>query len=398
MSHQSVTAESPTKLTTSSARTLEPPSGKTDYIKWDEDFPGFGVRVRVGRNRISRNWIYQYDIAGRTRRMTLGNVNAITIQDAHKTAGQLQGKVRLGGDPVREIAENQACMAHTFASVMKTYLTMAKVAQRASTFEKTERYLKVFCKSLHLLPFTAITRRDIAAVLTPIAARGKRMLSNCVRAKLRAFFNWAIKQGLTENNPVNGTEKHKGKARDRVLSLPELTAIWHAVNTADYTAIIRLLMLTGCRRMEIGGLRWGEVRDGETFIDEGLTIAGPAIVLPPERVKNGCKHIVPLSKPAQTILLTHPHRPDDDFVFRQIAAGNWDLVKKSFDAALIKRGHNLAPWVLHDLRRSVSAPACWKRLGPEARCRSGDAMTRAERSPFASQALASRPSILRTRG
>jgi hypothetical protein len=70
------------KLTTTIARNLEPPSGKTDHIEWDEDFPGFGVRVRVGRNRLSRMWVYQYDIAGRTRRVTVGNVNAISIQDA----------------------------------------------------------------------------------------------------------------------------------------------------------------------------------------------------------------------------------------------------------------------------------------------------------------------------
>jgi hypothetical protein len=35
------------KLTTTIARNLEPPTGKADHIEWDEDFPGFGVRLRV---------------------------------------------------------------------------------------------------------------------------------------------------------------------------------------------------------------------------------------------------------------------------------------------------------------------------------------------------------------
>src|SRR5262245_47410184 len=104
------------KLTTGIARNLEPPSGKTDHFEWDEDFPGFGVRVRVGRNRVSRKWVYQYDIAGRSRRVTLGNVNAISVQDARKTAGQLHGKVRLGRDPMMEKAEGLARAADTFAS------------------------------------------------------------------------------------------------------------------------------------------------------------------------------------------------------------------------------------------------------------------------------------------
>jgi hypothetical protein len=35
------------KLTTIDARNLEPPTGKADHIEWDEDFPGFGIRLRV---------------------------------------------------------------------------------------------------------------------------------------------------------------------------------------------------------------------------------------------------------------------------------------------------------------------------------------------------------------
>jgi integrase len=351
------------KLTTDIARNLEPPSGKTDHFYWDEEFPGFGVRVRAGRNRVKRMWVYQSDIAGRTRRITLGHVNAIGIQQARKAAGELSAKVRLGDDPVREKAEKLERAANTFATVMETYLAAAKLEQRASTWETTEHHLKVHCKPLHPLPFTTITRRDIAAVLAPITARGTLMHSNNVRAKLSALFNWAIGEGLIENNPVLGTKKHEGKDRERVLSLPELTAIWYALddipssvhNMTDYTAIVRLLMLTGQRRSEIGNLRRREVRD-EDFIEDGAVITGPAIVLPPERTKNGRKHIVPLSKPAQTILLTRPRGPDDRFVLRRSKStvSSWWLRKKSLNDALIKRGHKLEPWVLHDLRRSVA--------------------------------------------
>jgi integrase len=218
---------------------------------------------------------------------------------------------------VREKAESLEREAHTFASVMETYLAAAKLKLRTQTWVRTERCLRVWCESLHPLPFTAITRRDIAALLAPIAARGAFISSNNVRSNLSALFNWAIGQGLTESNPVVGTIKHEEKARKRVLSVPELVAIWHALDDItnnyiriDYAGIVRVLMLTGQRRLEIGELRFCEIRDEETFIDEGLPITGPAIVLPPERTKNGCKHIVPLSKPAQTILLTYPRGSD----------------------------------------------------------------------------------------
>jgi hypothetical protein len=89
------------KLTTAIARNLEPPSGKTDYIEWDEDFPGFGVRVRLGRNRVSRTWVYQYDFAGRTRRITLGNVNA-RAQDRWPTSEQGPARGRSGAGESRK--------------------------------------------------------------------------------------------------------------------------------------------------------------------------------------------------------------------------------------------------------------------------------------------------------
>jgi integrase len=337
------------KLTTTIARNLEPPSGKVDHIEWDEGFPGFGVRLRAGRGGFSRMWIYQYDIVGRTRRITLGNVNAITIQDARKAAGALQGKVRLGRDPVMEKAESRDRAANTFASVMRTYLMMAKLRLRGSSWKAAEYHLRVFCKPLHPLPFTTITRRQIAAVLTPLGVRGKISLNNRVRSKLSALFSWAIGEGLTESNPVVGTTKYAEKARERVLSLPELAAIWHTLDDihtmTDFSAQIRLLMLTGQRRGKIGDLRWREVGDD-------------AIVLPGVRTKNGLQHTIPLSKPAQTILLARLRGHDDDFVFRRKNDGkviaSWHRRKASLNRALIKRDHTLAPWVLHDLRRSVA--------------------------------------------
>lgn len=342
------------KLTTGIARNLEPPSGKTDHFEWDEDFPGFGVRVRVGRNRVSRKWVYQYDIAGRSRRVTLGNVNAISVQDARKTAGQLHGKVRLGRDPMMEKAEGLARAADTFASVMVSHLKMAKVRVRTHSWNTKKYHLTAFCRPLHPRPLTTITRREIAAVLAPIAARNKLMLHNAVRGSLLAFFNWAIEQGLTESNPVVGTIKYEETSRERVLSLPELAAIWHAVGdiplhhhlrTFDYAAAVRLLMLTGQREGEIGHLQWCEV-------------VGDTIVLPAERTKNKREHRVPLSQPAQAILLSRPRGADDEAVLRFQGRGGpftgWSWCKLKLDSALIMRGHTLAHWVHHDLRRSVA--------------------------------------------
>ena len=69
-----------------------------------------------------------------------------------------------------------------------------------------------------------------------------------------------MQMGIVENNPIIGTIQPKdSKARERVLSDDELAAIWRACKDDDYGRIIRLLILLGARRQEIGGLRWSEL-------------------------------------------------------------------------------------------------------------------------------------------
>ena len=58
------------RLTVSTIKTLTLPEGKDDHIHFDERLPGFGLRQRKGGKR---SFVYQYAIAGRTRKFTIGN-------------------------------------------------------------------------------------------------------------------------------------------------------------------------------------------------------------------------------------------------------------------------------------------------------------------------------------
>ena len=113
------------------------------------------------------------------------------------------------------------------------------------------------------------------------------------------MFAWSIERGLAELNPVIGTPRREQQSRDRVLSDPEVKAVWMAAGDGDYGAIIRLLLLSGQRASEIGGLRWAEL--GED-----------AVTLPPLRTKNGRQHIIPLSDPALAILTEQSRRANAD--------------------------------------------------------------------------------------
>jgi integrase len=158
---------------------------------------------------------------------------------------------------------------------------------------------------------------------------------NRARSTLSATFAWAIGEGLCDANPVIGTNKKiENDPRERSLSDAETAAIWLACPDSDYGRIVRLLLLTGCRRDEIGSLRWSEI----DFESRTITLAK-------ERTKNGQAHSVPLSDAALTILQSVPQ--DGDLVFGGF--GHWSYSKQRLDEVL----KFTVPWTLHDLRRTV---------------------------------------------
>jgi hypothetical protein len=87
------------KFTATVVRSLTLPSGKRDYIEFDDDVPGFGIRIREGGSRV---WVFQYKLGNKQRRMTLGSVKALDVGRARETAKDLHAAVRLGRDPAAE--------------------------------------------------------------------------------------------------------------------------------------------------------------------------------------------------------------------------------------------------------------------------------------------------------
>jgi integrase len=327
---------------------LELPSGKREFITFDETLPCFGLRIREGGSRI---FVVQYKLGGRTRRMTLGSTAILRADKARATAIEILAKVKLGADPAGTKALAKVQAGETFAAVVKRYLLRQKARLRARSYVADERYLLGHCASFHPLGLNQIDRRAIAERLSEIAASGGPSAADRTRATLSAFFSWAMREGLTDANPVIATNVHRtAKSRERVLTLPELVEVWHAaalVNPA-YGTLIRLLILTGQRRNEIGALRWSEIDLGESLIN-----------LPAERSKNHLPHLIPLPAPAGALLEAVPRC--GDFVLGTTATGfcSYSGSKAALDARIAANrtaaGREPMPaWVVHDLRRSIS--------------------------------------------
>jgi len=148
-----------------------------------------------------------------------------------------------------------------------------------------------------------------------------------------------MEEGWRDSNPVVGT---RTKPRDRVLADAELVAIWSAYGNDDYGRIVRLLILTGARRQEVGGMRRGEF----AFEDGTWT-------LPAERSKNHRAHTLALP-PAALAIVGAILPGERDHLFGSRASSGytaWAAGKAALDQRL---ANAVEPWKLHDIRRTVA--------------------------------------------
>jgi integrase len=347
------------KLTRAAVSGLELPAGKTDHIIFDEDLPGFGLRLRAGAKRgTKRTWIIQYRVPSGHRRMVLGDLRKLDAAAAREAAKKRLAKVTLGGDPQADRDAERKRAADTFESIFELYLAAKTGELRPKSLDETTRYLKKHAKPLHRLSLHKITRRDIAARLTAIGNDSGPVAGARARAALSGLFTWAMREGIVDENPViNAGHPEKPRSRERVLSASELVEVWNATQDDDYGKILRLLILTGQRRDEVAAVPWAELNE-----QEGIW------TIPKERTKNKCEHKIMLPAAASEIIKTVHKRDKRDFLFGLKGPfSGFSKAKLAIDARILKARCEAAkkagapvddvkpmdPWTVHDLRRTV---------------------------------------------
>jgi integrase len=338
------------KLTDTKLAGLKLERGEIDKIFFDDQVTGFGLRVR---ERGSRKFVLHYRIGGKQRRYTIGTPStALTLQVGRQRANRALLDVADGKDPAAQKATAKVEAKNSFKSVADDYIEFLKRRMAAGdlkprSYVEIERHLLKHFKPLHQLVISSITRATVAARLREIAKKNGTGAADRTRSNVSTFFGWAIGEGICETNPVDGTNKHSEYVeRERSLILDgekpnyeELIAVWKGAPDSEYGKIVRLLILTLCRRDEIGSL-------GRSEIDKEARL----IRLPGPRTKNGREHVVPLSDAAVAILDTIDVREGREFVFGSGKGGysGWSKSKKEMNETVkLKK-----PWTLHDLRRT----------------------------------------------
>src|SRR5262249_22389314 len=191
---------------TDRAITAPVPAGKADHIAFGSRVPGFGLRSRGD----ARTWIFQYKIAGHTRRMVIGKATAIKAEKALGVARGLYQRVMDGGDPKNERELRRAEAANTLGPLVERYLETKKGELRPRSLAEVERNLNGdHAKALRKLPVNSITQAVVADRLSDVAKHSGVVAANRMRSSLSAMFVWAMQHGYAERNPVIGTPTRK---------------------------------------------------------------------------------------------------------------------------------------------------------------------------------------------
>jgi integrase len=330
----------------------------------------------------AKSFAVRYRYAGRPRKLTLGAFPALNLEAARDRGAKALRLAAEGRDPATEkqIAKVDAKKAAAeairdqrdlFENVAREFIERHAIKNnRETTWRETARILGFRAsrdQPIALITVGSdvmgawtgrkiqeITKRDVVTLLDTVRDRAP-VMANRNLAAIRKLFNWCLARDIIQISPCTLIEPPAPeRSRDRILSDAELRLVWDAANSEGwpFSPLVKLLVLTGQRLSEVGGMRWEE-----------LDFENNLWTLPAERVKNGQRHEVPLSGGAIEILIALPRiKTTKGFVFtthRDAAVSGFSRAKHRLDVAILNAlpSGALTPehWTFHDLRRTLAS-------------------------------------------
>ena len=272
----------------------------------------------------ARSWIARVNVDGKRREMGLGSFPDVSLSIAREKARAARSDTTMGIDPVAHRKEarsaRQALKAtqKTFADCAKAYIeahsdswrNAKHRAQWPSTFE-TYVY-----PTVGTVLVGEVTQAHVMAVLLPIW-KTKTQTATRLRGRIEQVLAWATAAGFRQGE---NCARWTGLL-DQLLPAPgKVSKPKHhpAVRVDDMPAFIKALrqhdglspkalefaVLTAARSGEVRGANWAEI-----------DLEAAVWTVPPERMKAGKEHRVPLSAAAIKLLEAMPRIEGTELVF-----------------------------------------------------------------------------------
>lgn len=322
-------------MTDSKVAAIKPPKEGREEHK--DSGPGYvqGLRLRVGAGG-NKAWIVRARAGAKVLNKKLGTYPQMRLAAARSAAGKLLEAIARDG--------SADAIDRTFGALAELWIE--KVAKpKNDSWRQQQRRLEMY-----VLPawrdrkIADIRRADVRELVEGIEGE---VLPNRVLTVIKTVFRFALSRDFLEASPAEGIEKPNAETeRDRVLEMAELKRVWDAAGLMGFPfgQFVRMLAITGQRRTEVAAMRWADID-----LEAATWTLGRA------DTKSDRKHLVPLPAPAVELLKALPRF--GAFVFTtdgETHISGFAKGKARLDAFVAVGGDPIAPWTLHDLRRSAA--------------------------------------------
>lgn len=302
--------------------------GDKDYFEWDDELPGFGVRIwPTGR----KTYVAQYRAGRQTRRFKIGVHGPLTVEEARKEAKTVLGDVARGEDPQLDRATQRKSL--TIGELVERYFEAAErgliLGKGNKPKKATTLYVDRGRAKRHIIPLVGLRvvkdfsaadgtkmMRDIAIGKTATVEKTDRLrglarvtggagTASQALTLLSGIFTYAVSEGIVQQNPLRGIKKPAVGKRTRRLDAEEYRRLGKVLAVADdevWQGVVgtKLFLLTGFRLSEIAGLKWSEVDERGSCFRLGDT-------------KTGASNR-PVGRAVFDVLSTAPRRSDATYV------------------------------------------------------------------------------------
>ncbi len=291
----------------------------------------------------SKYWRLKYRFLGKENRLALGVYPEVTLKEARDLCDEARKLLNQNINPseAKKEAKRQLRAEHinSFEEIAKQWLEHKKS-------DSSERYCKTILNRLELnlfpeigkLPITSVTAVILLDALKLVEARGVFETTKRLRQYSNQIFDYAIANGLIENNPalhITKALKTKKVEHQKALPLEELPELLRRIDKNDARLYpqtrlaLKLLILTFTRKKELAHAKWEEVN----FEDK-------VWIIPAERMKMKKEHLVPLSKQSLEILKElHKLNENWDYVFPSQISPRKPMNEDTILRALYKLGY-----------------------------------------------------------
>ena len=314
---------------------------QTSTPGWYAD--GNGLYLQVSKSG-SKSWVFRYQTSGKERRCGLGSYPTLSLIEARESANECR-KLRIKGiDPIEQkrLVEREKQLEEakkfTFKECATAYIESHKAGWKSKKHcaQWTSTLTTYAYPIIGDLPVQEVDTALVMNILEPIWYT-KTETATRVRSRIENVLSWAkVRQYRTGENPalwrghldmlLPKRSKVQKVQHFEAMPFDEIPSYFQSLreeNTIAYKALA-FLILTATRSSEGREAVWSEFNiDKRTWI------------IPPERMKGGVEHRVPLSNEALTLLeemKTLRVSDDDERVFPSLCTSGFitsDAVRKS---------------------------------------------------------------------